>query len=126
MRNGKHVYSLDGDNIRTGLNRDLGFSKGDRAESVRRVGELSCLFSDSVIITIVSLVSPYRADRDEVRARHTDQGIEFMEMFMDVPLDVVQKRDPKVNWLPFVCCVYFKWFVCACVFLGIVQESCRW
>ncbi len=92
---GKHVYRLDGDNIRTGLNRDLGFSADDRAESVRRVGEMSCLFSDSGIITIVSLVSPYRNDRDSVRERHVQQGIPFYEIFMDVSLDVVKARDPK-------------------------------
>ena len=92
---GKAVYRLDGDNIRTGLNRDLGFSKADRAESVRRVGELACLFSDSGSITIVSLVSPYKADRDMARKRHEDQGIKFLEVFMDVPLKIVQDRDPK-------------------------------
>ena len=92
---GKAVYRLDGDNIRTGLNRDLGFSKADRGESVRRVGELSCLFSDAGMITIVSLVSPYRADRDAVRKRHEEQGLRFIEIFMDVPLAVVQERDPK-------------------------------
>jgi adenylyl-sulfate kinase len=95
VTHGKNVYRLDGDNIRTGLNRDLGFSKADRAESVRRVGELACLFSDAGIITIVSLVSPYRADRDMARKRHADQGIKFLEVFMDVPLSVVQDRDPK-------------------------------
>ena len=63
LQHGKNVYRLDGDNIRTGLNRDLGFSKADRAESVRRVGELACLFNDAGLITIVSLVSPYREDR---------------------------------------------------------------
>lgn len=95
LQHGKSVYRLDGDNIRTGLNRDLGFSKADRGESVRRVGELSCLFSDSGMITIVSLVSPYREDRDAVRKRHEEQGIKFLEVFMDVPLTVVQERDPK-------------------------------
>lgn len=95
LQHGKNVYRLDGDNIRTGLNRDLGFSKADRGESVRRVGELACLFSDAGLITIVSLVSPYRVDRDDVRARHTEQGIKFLEVFMDVPLTVVQERDPK-------------------------------
>lgn len=95
MHFGKNVYRLDGDNIRTGLNRDLGFSKADRAESVRRVGELACLFSDAGLVTIVSLVSPYREDRDAVRKRHEDQGIKFVEVFMDVPLTVVQERDPK-------------------------------
>jgi 3'-phosphoadenosine 5'-phosphosulfate synthase len=92
---GKHVYRLDGDNIRTGLNRDLDFTDADRAESVRRVGEMACLFSDSGTITIVSLVSPFRADRDAVRARHSEQNIPFLEVFMDVPLDVVRSRDPK-------------------------------
>lgn len=95
LQYGKSVYRLDGDNIRTGLNRDLGFSKADRAESVRRVGELACLFADAGMITIVSLVSPYREDRDDVRKRHEDQGIKFLEVFMDVPLSVVQERDPK-------------------------------
>jgi 3'-phosphoadenosine 5'-phosphosulfate synthase len=92
---GKSVYRLDGDNIRTGLNRDLGFSKADRGESVRRVGELACLFNDAGTITIVSLVSPYRADRDAVRKRHEEQGLKFLEVFMDVPLSIVQERDPK-------------------------------
>ena len=75
LQHGKSVYRLDGDNIRTGLNRDLGFSKADRGESVRRVGELACLFADAGMITIVSLVSPYKLDRDIVRKRHADQGI---------------------------------------------------
>jgi len=92
---GKSVYRLDGDNIRTGLNRDLGFSDADRAESVRRVGELSTLFNDAGVITLVGLVSPFRADRDAVRRRHEDMGLKFMEVLMDVPLDVVKKRDPK-------------------------------
>lgn len=95
LEHSKNVYRLDGDNIRTGLNRDLGFSKSDRGESVRRVGELSCLFNDAGLITIVSLVSPYREDRDMARRRHEEQGLKFMELFMDVPLSVVQKRDPK-------------------------------
>ena len=78
MHFGKSVYRLDGDNIRTGLNRDLGFSKADRVESVRRVGELSCLFTDAGMITIVSLISPYRNDRDAVRKRHEDQ-VRFLQ-----------------------------------------------
>lgn len=92
---GKHVYRLDGDNLRTGLNRDLGFSEADRAESVRRTGELSTLFSDAGVITLVGLISPYRADRDAVRKRHEDQGIPFYEVFLDVPVDELKKRDPK-------------------------------
>eukprot|EP00547_Thalassionema_nitzschioides_P003051 CAMPEP_0194207818 /NCGR_PEP_ID=MMETSP0156-20130528/6458_1 /TAXON_ID=33649 /ORGANISM="Thalassionema nitzschioides, Strain L26-B" /LENGTH=1152 /DNA_ID=CAMNT_0038934675 /DNA_START=73 /DNA_END=3531 /DNA_ORIENTATION=+ len=92
---GKHVYRLDGDNLRTGLNRDLGFSSADRAESVRRTGELATLFSDAGVITLVGLISPYRADRDAVRQRHLDQGIPFYEVFLDVPVDELKKRDPK-------------------------------
>ncbi|KAI2502520.1 PUA-like domain [Fragilaria crotonensis] len=92
---GKHVYRLDGDNLRTGLNRDLGFSEADRAESVRRTGELATLFSDAGVITLVGLISPYRADRDAVRKRHEDQGIPFYEIFLDVPVDELKKRDPK-------------------------------
>ena len=92
---GKHVYRLDGDNLRTGLNRDLGFSEADRAESVRRTGELATLFSDAGVITLVGLISPYRQDRDMVRKRHEDQGIPFYEVFLDVPVDELKKRDPK-------------------------------
>lgn len=92
---GKHVYRLDGDNLRTGLNRDLGFSEADRAESVRRTGELAQLFSDAGIITLVGLISPYREDRDLVRQRHMDQKIPFYEIFLDVPVDELKKRDPK-------------------------------
>lgn len=92
---GKHVYRLDGDNLRTGLNRDLGFSEADRAESVRRTGELATLFADAGIITLVGLISPYLADRDAVRKRHEDQGIPFYEVFLDVPVDELKKRDPK-------------------------------
>ncbi len=95
LHHGKNVYRLDGDNIRTGLNRDLGFSKADRGESVRRVGELATLFNDAGLITIVSLVSPYKDDRDQARQRHKDMGLKFMELFMDVPLKVVADRDPK-------------------------------
>jgi adenylylsulfate kinase-like enzyme len=95
---GLSVQNLDGDNVRTGLNRDLGFSPGDRAESVRRVGEMACLFSGGGVITLVTLVSPYRADRDEARKRHEEQGIPFLEVLLDVPLSVVQDRDPKVSW----------------------------
>jgi len=92
---GKHVYRLDGDNLRTGLNRDLTFSEADRAESVRRTGEMAALFSDAGVITLVGLISPYRGDRDEVRKRHEDQGIPFYEIFLDVPVDELKKRDPK-------------------------------
>lgn len=92
---GKHVYRLDGDNLRTGINRDLGFSESDRAESVRRTGELATLFSDSGVITLVGLISPYRKDRDMVRERHEQQNIPFYEIFLDVPVDELKNRDPK-------------------------------
>lgn len=92
---GKHVYRLDGDNLRTGINRDLTFSEADRAESVRRTGEIATLFADSGVITLVGLISPYRGDRDAVRKRHEDQGIPFYEIFLDVPVDELKKRDPK-------------------------------
>jgi len=92
---GKHVYRLDGDNLRTGLNRDLTFSEADRAESVRRTGEIATLFADSGVITLVGLISPYRGDRDEVRKRHEQQGIPFYEIFLDVPVEELKKRDPK-------------------------------
>lgn len=92
---GKHVYRLDGDNLRTGINRDLTFSEADRAESVRRTGEIATLFADSGVITLVGLISPYRDDRDMVRKRHEEQGIPFYEIFLDVPVDELKKRDPK-------------------------------
>lgn len=92
---GKHVYRLDGDNLRTGPNRDLGFSASDRAESVRRTGELATLFADAGVITLVGLISPFAEDRDAVRKRHEDQNIPFYEVFLDVPLEELKKRDPK-------------------------------
>jgi len=92
---GKHVYRLDGDNLRTGLNRDLTFTEADRAESVRRTGELATLFADAGVITLVGLISPYREDRDMVRKRHEDQDIPFYEVFLDVPIEELKKRDPK-------------------------------
>mmetsp|Transcript_19488 Transcript_19488/g.62573 ORF Transcript_19488/g.62573 Transcript_19488/m.62573 type:complete len:278 (-) Transcript_19488:2868-3701(-) len=95
LKHGKHVQQLDGDNVRTGLNRDLGFSAADRQESVRRVSEVAALFNSGGVITLVTLVSPYRADRDEARKRHEDQGLAFLEVFMNVDLETVQGRDPK-------------------------------
>lgn len=95
LKYGKVVQQLDGDNVRTGLNRDLGFTPADRDESVRRVGELACLFNGGGVITLVTLVSPYRAARDVARQRHADQHLSFLEVFMNVPIDEVKKRDPK-------------------------------
>ncbi|KAJ0394035.1 hypothetical protein P43SY_011763 [Pythium insidiosum] len=95
LRRRIHVYRLDGDNVRIGLNRDLGFSETDRAESVRRVGEMSALFSEAGVITLVALVSPFRERRDEVRDLHQKMNIPFYEVFVDVPVSVAADRDVK-------------------------------
>jgi len=95
LARGKHAYRLDGDNIRFGLNRNLGFSAEDRAENIRRIGEVAKLFSDAGIITIISFISPYRRDRDEVRKLHEDAKLPFLEVFVDCPLDEAERRDPK-------------------------------
>ena len=77
---GKNVYNVDGDNLRTGLTRDLGFSADDRAESVRRASEVAKLMSEAGVVTVVSLISPYRKDRDAARAAHAKAGIPFLEV----------------------------------------------
>jgi bifunctional enzyme CysN/CysC len=92
---GRPAYLLDGDNLRHGLNADLGFGAGDRGENVRRVGEVAKLFADAGMVAVVSLVSPYRADRNKVRASHEAAGLRFVEIFVDTPLDVCEARDPK-------------------------------
>ncbi|MET0134961.1 MAG: adenylyl-sulfate kinase [Kibdelosporangium sp.] len=92
---GRPAYLLDGDNLRHGLNADLGFSAADRAENVRRVGEVARLFADAGVIAIVSLISPYRADRDQVRAAYEQAGLPFHEVFVDTPLRTCEARDPK-------------------------------
>lgn len=95
LQRGKHAYRLDGDNIRHGLNKNLGFSAEDRAENIRRIGEVAKLFADSGYITIASFISPYSADRDNVRKIHTDNNLPFIEVFVDCPLEEAEKRDPK-------------------------------
>ncbi len=92
---GRAAYLLDGDNLRMGLNGDLGFSAHDRHENVRRVSEVARLFADSGVIALVPLISPYRADRDAARDRHRAAGLGFAEVFVDTPLDVCEQRDPK-------------------------------
>ena len=87
------AYVLDGDNIRHGLNKNLGFSAEDRAENIRRIGEVGKLFADAGVITLSSFVSPYHQDRDAVRAL-LDDG-DFIEVFIDTPLELCEERDPK-------------------------------
>lgn len=88
-------YLLDGDNLRHGLNGDLGFSPEDRAENVRRVGEVAMLFADAGMIAIVPVISPYRADRRAVRSRAEAVSIRFLEVFVDTDLAMCEERDPK-------------------------------
>ncbi|GME85591.1 unnamed protein product [Ambrosiozyma monospora] len=88
-------YRLDGDNVRFGLNKDLGFSEKDRNENIRRISEVSKLFADACLISVTSFISPYRADRDEARKLHESAGLPFVEIYVDVPLEVAEKRDPK-------------------------------
>ncbi len=88
-------YTLDGDNLRHGLNGDLGFSADDRAENVRRVGEVARLFADAGLVALVPLISPYRAGRDHARALHEAAGLPFVEVFVNTPIEVCEQRDPK-------------------------------
>jgi adenylylsulfate kinase len=90
---GRMAYVLDGDNIRFGLCKNLSFSAVDRAENIRRIGEVGKLFADAGLIVLASFVSPYRADRDEARALMSEG--EFIEVFVDTPLELCEERDPK-------------------------------
>jgi len=90
---GAHSYLLDGDNVRHGLNHDLGFSASDREENIRRIGEVANLFVDAGIIVLTAFISPFRADREKVRARMGHAA--FIEVFVDTPLSVCEARDPK-------------------------------
>jgi adenylylsulfate kinase len=92
---GRLCYRVDGDNLRHGLNRNLGFSPIDRAENVRRTGEVCRILGDAGVIALASLVSPFRADRNMVRALHDEWGVPFIEIFVAVPLEVAEARDPK-------------------------------
>jgi len=95
VRRGVFAYRLDGDNIRHGLNANLGFSAADREENIRRIGEVAKLFADSGVIAITSFISPYRADRARVRALHEAAGLPFVEVFVNTPIEVCEARDPK-------------------------------
>ena len=95
LEGGRPAYLLDGDNLRHGLNADLGFSAGDRTENIRRVGEVARLFADAGVIALVPVISPYRADRTRARAAHDEVGLPFVEVFVDTPIEVCEARDPK-------------------------------
>jgi adenylylsulfate kinase len=90
---GKRSFVLDGDNIRMGLNKNLGFSAEDRAENIRRIGEVAKLFTNAGVLALTAFISPYRADRNAVRAL-LGPG-EFIEVFMDTPIEICEARDPK-------------------------------
>ena len=90
-----HVYVLDGDNVRHGLNSNLGFSPGDRIENIRRVGEVARLMADAGIVTVSAFISPYRADRLRAREIAREGGCEFVEVYVNAPLELCERRDPK-------------------------------
>ncbi|MGH8915955.1 MAG: adenylyl-sulfate kinase [Acidimicrobiia bacterium] len=95
LERGRATYVLDADNLRHGLNSDLGFSTEDRVENVRRVGEVARLMADAGIVTLVAIISPFAADRKLVRDLHGEAGIHFIEVFVDATLEVCEQRDPK-------------------------------
>jgi bifunctional enzyme CysN/CysC len=92
---GVPAYGLDGDNLRHGLNGDLGFTADDRSENIRRVGEVARLFADAGLVAVVPVISPYRAGREHARRIHADAGLEFVEVFVDTPIEVCEARDVK-------------------------------
>jgi adenylylsulfate kinase len=93
LERGVRTYILDGDNIRHGLNKNLGFSPEDRTENIRRIGEVAKLFTDAGLVAVTAFISPYRADRDQVRALM--QPGDFIEVFIDCPVEVCEQRDVK-------------------------------
>ena len=92
---GRLAYVLDGDNIRLGLNKGLGFTAADREENIRRIGEVAKLFADCGVIAMTSFISPYRKDRDLCRKLHDDAGLPFIEIHMATPIETCEQRDPK-------------------------------
>ena len=95
VQRGHLAYVLDGDNIRHGLNKNLGFSAADREENIRRIGEVAKLFADCGIVTMTSFISPYRKDRDTVRALHDADKLPFVEVHVATPIETCEQRDPK-------------------------------
>lgn len=92
---GRGAYLLDGDNLRHGLNGDLGFSDEDRRENIRRVAEVAVLFADASMVAVVPLISPFRAARASARRRCEQAGIRFLEIYLNTPLELCEERDPK-------------------------------
>lgn len=95
VSDGRPAYLLDGDNVRHGLNGDLGFSAADRTENVRRVGHVARFFADAGVVAVVPLISPLRADRDAVRSLHQEAGLRFVEVYVDTPIELCEARDSK-------------------------------
>jgi bifunctional enzyme CysN/CysC len=95
LHSGRPAYVLDGDNLRHGLNGDLGFDAASRSENVRRAAHVARLFADAGMIAVVCLISPYAADRELARVLHESNGIPFVEVFVDTPLAECERRDPK-------------------------------
>jgi len=95
VKQGRGAYLLDGDNLRTGLNGDLGFSRTERDENVRRAAEVACLFADAGVVAVVALISPYAESRLRARLVHERAGLAFVEVYMAAPVDVCSLRDPK-------------------------------
>jgi adenylylsulfate kinase len=95
VQRGRLAYVLDGDNIRHGLNKNLGFSATDREENIRRIGEVAKLFADCGVLTMTSFISPYRGDRDKVRALHVEGELPFIEVYVNTPIETCEQRDPK-------------------------------
>jgi adenylylsulfate kinase len=92
---GRLAYVLDGDNIRHGLNKNLGFSAADREENIRRIGEVAKLFADAGLIAMTSFISPYRKDRDLARELHRSGNLPFIEIYVNTPINTCEQRDPK-------------------------------
>ena len=95
VEQGRGAYLLDGDNLRHGLNADLGFSAADRDENVRRVAEVARLIADAGLVALVPVISPYRKARQQAREMHTAAGLQFVEVYIDTPLEVCEARDSK-------------------------------
>jgi adenylylsulfate kinase len=95
VQRGRLAYVLDGDNIRHGLNKNLGFTAQDREENIRRIGEVAKLFADAGVVTLTSFISPYRKDRDNVRNLHVEGKLPFIEVHCATPIETCESRDPK-------------------------------